>query len=31
MANGGNGGQIPEPGRLIGFHADQEAPRFPVM
>jgi hypothetical protein len=29
MANGG--GQIPEPGVLIGFHADQEAPRFPVM
>ena len=31
MANGGARGQIPEPGALIGFHADQEAPRFPVM
>jgi hypothetical protein len=31
MANGGAGGQIPEPGALIDFHADQEAPRFPVM
>ena len=31
MCNGGGGGQIPQPGVLIGFHNDQENPRFPVM
>lgn len=31
MCNGGGGGQIPQPGTLIGFHNDQETPRFPVM